>query len=211
MSSNLVFPTSPTSIKVNNKDLLFCFDFEFNDFQEKKPISLGISSLDRKHKFYREFKYDDNYASVNDWVKKNVIAHLDNKPFSKEEILKEFNDFLSQFSGHNIYLLSDHPVDVEIIQKLNAKTDICVNIMPMQLYVLAYAIHCYFKEDLDDRATSAKIMNLYNETLEPLVDYEDYFVENNIIQHQALNDSVVMATLLEQGFNKRTIHNDIQP
>ena len=35
MSSNLVFPTSPTSIKVNNKDLLFCFDFEFNDFQEK--------------------------------------------------------------------------------------------------------------------------------------------------------------------------------
>ena len=48
---------------------MFCFDFEFNDFQEKKPISLGISSLDRKHKFYREFKYDDNYAFVEDHVK----------------------------------------------------------------------------------------------------------------------------------------------
>ncbi len=40
MSSNLVFPTSPTSIKVNNKDLLFCFDFEFNDFQEKNQSLL---------------------------------------------------------------------------------------------------------------------------------------------------------------------------
>lgn len=210
MSSNLVFPISPYDFQVHKQDLIFFFDFEFNNFQEKKPISLGISSLDRTQKFYKEFKHEDDYASVNDWVKQNVVAHLSNAPFSKEHILNELNNFLSQFKGHNIYLLSDHPVDVEIIKKLNTDFDVCVKIMPIQLYILAYAMTCYSKEDLNDRAVGAKIMTLFTEILKPLSKYEDYFKENNIIQHHALNDSTVMAILLEQGFNKRIYPDDTQ-
>lgn len=211
MSSNLVFPTSPYDFQVNQQDLIFFFDFEFNDFQEKKPISLGISSLDRAHQFYKEFKYEDDYAGVNQWVKQNVVAHLAKEPFSKEEILNQLNDFFCQFKGRNIYLLSDHPVDVEILQKLNASFDICVRIMPMQVYVLSYAIACHSKEDLSDNAVIAKVMTLFTEILKPLSKYEEYFQENNIIQHHALNDSAVLAILLEQGFNKRITPNDIQP
>jgi len=56
-------------------------DFEFiEDGRTIDPISLGIVSEDNRE-FYAEFPFEPTKA--NDWVKKNVIPHLQGPPYVK--------------------------------------------------------------------------------------------------------------------------------
>lgn len=206
---NLIFPFSPDEFSPNDNDAVFCLDFEFDDFKNTNPISIGICSLNQKHQFYREFDFPDNYAQANDWVKENVIKHLQNNQKPLNEVFEDLNRFLSDFSGKNIYLISDHDVDVSIMEKLKPQFSFSVTVMTIELYVYSYATQIHKHLDLNKDENYAKFEVTNSNILNSLEEYEDYFKTHNIIQHHALNDTVVMATLLERGINEKDNNRDI--
>lgn len=197
--SNLFITDSYLDIQVDmNKDKILFFDFEFNNFKDLRPISIGICSLEQQHQFYAEFYHEDNYYNENEWVFNNVVAHLEKKQEPLIQINLNLTKFLRQFKNNNVHLLSDSEIDIDVLKALGLKL-----LNPVKITTIDKYVRAYIEMIVSPKENFTEFMKSLDNLLSPLEKYDDFFKTHNIMQHHALNDAKALASIMQESFQRQ--------
>lgn len=103
------------------------FDTEFTGLHKNTTL-ISIGCVDEKgRKFYAEFS-DFDYSQCNDWIKENVIAHLNNDSFgvgAKNKITSEASDGSIELFGNREFVKEHLSKWLSKYDKVQFVSDVC--------------------------------------------------------------------------------------